>query len=43
VSALLDRHQGNITKAAAAAGLSRKHLHELIRKIEVAVSEADDA
>jgi DNA-binding NtrC family response regulator len=35
VSTLLDRYRGNVTKAAAAAGLSRKHLHELIRKIEL--------
>ena len=43
VAALLDRHQGNVTKAAATAGLSRKHLHDLIRKIDLAadVSEGD--
>jgi DNA-binding NtrC family response regulator len=35
VSALLDRHHGHVTKAAAAAGLSRKHLYELMRKIEM--------
>jgi DNA-binding NtrC family response regulator len=33
VSALLERHGSNVTKAAAAAGLSRKHLHELIKKL----------
>jgi DNA-binding NtrC family response regulator len=33
VSTLLDRHRGNVTKAAAAAQLSRKHLHLLMRKI----------
>jgi DNA-binding NtrC family response regulator len=33
VTTLLDRNQGNVTKAAAAAGLSRKHLHDLIKKI----------
>jgi DNA-binding NtrC family response regulator len=38
VSTLLDRHQGNVTKAAATAGLSRKHLHDLIKKI----GEPDD-
>jgi DNA-binding NtrC family response regulator len=35
LSSLLDRHKGNITKAAAAAGLSRKHLYELMRKIDL--------
>jgi DNA-binding NtrC family response regulator len=39
VSSLLARHRGHVTKAAAAAGLSRKHLHELMRKIAV---EGDD-
>jgi DNA-binding NtrC family response regulator len=42
VSTLLDRHQGNVTKAAAAAGLSRKHLHELIKKIELAEDGLSD-
>ena len=32
VSGLLERHGGNLTQAAAAAGLSRKHLYELIRR-----------
>jgi DNA-binding NtrC family response regulator len=40
VSVLLDRHRGNVTKAAAAAGLSRKHLHELMRKLELAGESA---
>jgi transcriptional regulator with GAF, ATPase, and Fis domain len=33
VSALLERHKNNVSKAAAAAGLSRKHLYELIRRV----------
>jgi len=32
VEALLERHKGNITQAAKAAGLSRKHLYSLIEK-----------
>ena len=32
VDALLARHKGNLTQAAAAAELSRKHLYDLIRK-----------
>jgi DNA-binding NtrC family response regulator len=34
VARLLERHGGNVTQAAAAAGLSRKHLHDLIRRVE---------
>jgi transcriptional regulator with GAF, ATPase, and Fis domain len=34
VTALLDRHKGNIQRAASAAGLSRKHLYELVRRVE---------
>jgi two-component system, NtrC family, nitrogen regulation response regulator GlnG len=34
VLALLDRHKGNVMRAADAAGLSRKHLYELMRKVE---------
>lgn len=34
VAALLDRHPGNVLRAAEAAGVSRKHLYELIRKVE---------
>jgi DNA-binding NtrC family response regulator len=41
LASLLDRHGGNITQAAAAAGLSRKHMYELIRRVEDA--EADTA
>jgi DNA-binding NtrC family response regulator len=33
LESLLERHRGNVTQAAAAAGLSRKHLHELIRRV----------
>jgi transcriptional regulator with GAF, ATPase, and Fis domain len=32
VDALLARHGGNLTRAAAAAGLSRKHLYALLRR-----------
>jgi DNA-binding NtrC family response regulator len=34
VDALIKRHKGNIKRAAEAAGLSRKHLYELIRRAE---------
>ena len=40
--ALLDRYRGNVTKAAAAAGLRRKHLHDLIKKIELTSTDTDD-
>lgn len=48
VTALLDRHQGNIQRAATAAGLSRKHLYELIRRVEgdegaLSLREGEDA
>jgi DNA-binding NtrC family response regulator len=39
VEALLARHKGNISQAAEAAGLSRKHLYELIRRT---VGEIED-
>jgi DNA-binding NtrC family response regulator len=42
VAALIDRHHGNVTKAAAAAGLSRKHLHDLLKKIELAPRPDED-
>ncbi len=38
LASLMDRHKGSVTKAAAAAGLSRKHLYELLRKIELPTS-----
>jgi DNA-binding NtrC family response regulator len=38
VAALLKRHRGNVQQAAQAAGLSRKHLYELIRRVEGADS-----
>jgi transcriptional regulator with GAF, ATPase, and Fis domain len=40
VGALLARHQGNVTKAAAAAGVSRTFLYELMKKT---TGEAGDA
>jgi DNA-binding NtrC family response regulator len=43
VEALLDRHQGNVTKAAEAAGLSRKHLYELIRRTLGDLEEGQDS
>lgn len=42
ISSLVDRHHGHITKAAAAAGLSRKHLYELMRKIALHLSEPQE-
>jgi transcriptional regulator with GAF, ATPase, and Fis domain len=39
VAALLDRHEGNMSRAAAAAGLSRKHLYDLVRRLEGAGEE----
>lgn len=33
IDALIDRHKGNMSQAAEAAGLSRKHLYELLRKV----------
>lgn len=37
LAALLDRHHGNVTKAAQSAGLSRKHLHDLLKKLDLAM------
>ena len=42
VTTLLDRYRGNVTKAAAAAGLSRKHMHDLMKKIELTSTEPDE-
>jgi DNA-binding NtrC family response regulator len=39
VSSLLDRHKGNVSKAAEAAGLSRKHLYDLMKKVETGEGE----
>jgi DNA-binding NtrC family response regulator len=33
IEGLLPRHGGNMTRAAEAAGLSRKHLYELVRRV----------
>ncbi|MBI5545390.1 MAG: sigma 54-dependent Fis family transcriptional regulator [Deltaproteobacteria bacterium] len=35
VTALLERHGGNVQQAASAAGLSRKHLYELMKRLDV--------
>ncbi len=43
VSTLLDRHHGNVSKAAEAAGLSRKHLYELMRKIDLVTDDDSEA
>lgn len=43
VTALLDRHQGNVRQAAAASDMSRKHLYELIKKLEGDASPDADA
>jgi transcriptional regulator with GAF, ATPase, and Fis domain len=42
VTALLDRHKGNVRNAAEAAGLSRKHLYELVRRVEGEDARAGD-
>jgi DNA-binding NtrC family response regulator len=39
LATLLERHGGNVTKAAAAAGLSRKHLYDLIKRVEESTPE----
>ena len=42
VAALMDRHHGSVTKAAAEASLSRKHLYELLRRVGEATEGEDD-
>ena len=42
VSTLLERHGDNIQQAAAAAGLSRKHLYNLMRAIEEGTPSGDE-
>jgi DNA-binding NtrC family response regulator len=32
VRALLDRHDGNVSRAAATAGVDRAHLHRIMRR-----------
>jgi len=39
VGALLDRHHHNVARAAEAAGVSRKHLYELMRKVGLTSEE----
>jgi transcriptional regulator with GAF, ATPase, and Fis domain len=42
VPALMKRHGGNVTRAALAAGLSRKHLHALLRRLESGAAAEED-
>jgi DNA-binding NtrC family response regulator len=42
VASLMEHHRGNIQRAAAAAGLSRKHLYELLRRVDVG-ADSDDS
>jgi DNA-binding NtrC family response regulator len=42
VSALLERHHGHVAHAAQAAGLSRKHLYELMRRLDGAEAGGED-
>ena len=39
IQALMRRHAGNIAQVANAAGLSRKHVYELLRRIGLQTSE----
>jgi DNA-binding NtrC family response regulator len=42
VSTLLERHSNNVQQAAAAAGLSRKHLYNLMKAIDDGTPSKDD-
>lgn len=42
ISSLVHRHHGHITKAAAAAGISRKHVYELMREVNLLPESAAD-
>jgi DNA-binding NtrC family response regulator len=41
LEALLERHGGHITRAAEAAGLSRKHLYKMMRRHEIGPTDPD--
>jgi DNA-binding NtrC family response regulator len=41
VPALLEKHAGNLSRAARAAGLSRKHLRALATKLGLRAGDAD--
>jgi transcriptional regulator with GAF, ATPase, and Fis domain len=43
VSALLERNENNVQRAAAEAGLSRKHLYELMRQIDAGGDDDGEA
>jgi len=43
VGALLERHGGNIRRAATAADLSRKHLYELVRRVTGSDAQEDES
>jgi DNA-binding NtrC family response regulator len=34
LAALLERHPSNVLRAAEAAGLSRKHLYDLMKRVD---------
>jgi DNA-binding NtrC family response regulator len=40
VASLMERHDGNVQRAAEAADLSRKHLYELLRRVDDGRSES---
>jgi DNA-binding NtrC family response regulator len=41
LAALMERAGGNMSRAAQVAGLSRKHLYDLMKRVEEAKSEPD--